>query len=183
MSERLSEETFLAICNFPFTHLEGASVTCRSLTLASALALQQLLSLPTLCRAHIECYNYGTRTKPAHFLQIWDRCSTSLRHLVVGSANSFSGAVLSTQHSSSPIPLESLQILQSLQTLQISRNIDRWLTHTLCPLDFSRLKALSILSNTEVLQSPTFLPAHRTIEVLDLTVYVRPTHIRLLPPH
>ncbi|KAJ7110616.1 hypothetical protein C8R44DRAFT_261749 [Mycena epipterygia] len=169
LREQLSAETFLAICNFPFTNLDGAFVSCHSLTLSSALALQQLLSLPTLRRVHIKCY----RTEPMVFLQIWDRGALSLRHLELGSRPEISDALLSTQNYSAPIRLESLRI---------TRNLDRWLTHSLCPFDFSRLKELSTLSvDPAILQSPNFLPAHRTIEVLDVAAYVRASH--LLLPH
>ncbi|KAJ7110610.1 hypothetical protein C8R44DRAFT_800331 [Mycena epipterygia] len=159
LREQLSAETFLAICNFPFTNLDGAFVSCHSLTLSSALALQQLLSLPTLRREHIKCY----RTEPMVFLQIWDRCALSLRHLELGSRPEISDALLSTQNCSAPIRLESLRI---------RRNFDRWLTHSLCPFDFSRLKLLSTFSvDPAILQSPNFSSAHRTIEVLDVAVY------------
>ncbi|KAJ7144173.1 hypothetical protein C8R44DRAFT_865144 [Mycena epipterygia] len=75
---RLSLETFLAICTVPFTHLEGASVAFNGLKFSSesALALRQLLSLPTLRRVTMK----SPHTEVPVFLQTCDHCSPSLRH-------------------------------------------------------------------------------------------------------
>ncbi|KAJ6553735.1 hypothetical protein DFH09DRAFT_1318759 [Mycena vulgaris] len=71
-----SVETYAAICNFPFTHLKAVYTTL-TLFSASAIALQQLLVLPTLRSAQIGCASYD----PATFMRIWDRCSPTIRHL------------------------------------------------------------------------------------------------------
>ncbi|KAJ7133298.1 hypothetical protein C8R44DRAFT_870704 [Mycena epipterygia] len=149
---QLSAETFLAICNFPFTHLDGVSVRYDGVALLTALALQQLLSLPTLRHLRIQCH----RTEPTIFLQIWNRCSASLRHLALLSRHRFSDTLLSTHHSSMPVRLESLQIESTLDG---------------CPFDVSHLKALSVFDKTDIFQSPNFMAAHQTIEVLDFAVY------------
>ncbi|KAJ7110608.1 hypothetical protein C8R44DRAFT_883740 [Mycena epipterygia] len=162
MNERLSEETFLAIvCNFPVTPLDGTSVTCHRLALSSALALQQLLSLPTLCRAHIKCYG----TEPALFLQIWDRCSTSLRHLELGFGRRFSDGLLSTQHYSSTIRLESLQILQiNRLAMQKYSNIQPF-----CP-PIEQLEVLDFTAHAErrmdLSSSPPIAPSNRILKII-----------------
>ncbi|KAJ7133306.1 hypothetical protein C8R44DRAFT_22453 [Mycena epipterygia] len=157
LDNRLSAETLFALCNFPFTHLGTVSVDYDGLALSTALALQQLLSLPTLRHLRIKCYHM----EPTIFGRIWDRCSAGLRHLDVASYPGFSDASLFTQHFSSPVRLDSLQIDDTL---------DGWLTNSHFLFDLSHLKMLSVFNNTNVLLSPNFLPAHQTIEVLDLVV-------------
>ncbi|KAJ7088285.1 hypothetical protein C8R44DRAFT_751861 [Mycena epipterygia] len=149
----VSSETFLAICNFPFARLDGASVQLGTVTPSFTLAVQKLFSLPTLRR-----------------VQIWDECSRSLEHLELscslGEAEGFHFA----QQSSLAIRLESLAI----RTVDI--DVLEWLTPTHCPLDFSGLRALSLCKYTDLLGSETFAPALQTIETLDLTSeYVKPT--------
>jgi hypothetical protein len=45
-----------------------------------------------------------------------------------------------------------------------------WLTHELCPFDFSSLKVLSVHSNVDLLRWPIFRSALATITALDIKV-------------
>ncbi|KAJ7101790.1 hypothetical protein C8R44DRAFT_887973 [Mycena epipterygia] len=153
----VSPQTFLAICNFPFVRLDGASVHLKALVPSSTLAMQQLLSLSTLRRVQISCNS----TSLQDFSQIWDRCSRSLKHLELTCYLKDSQGFHSVQQSSSVIGLESLALR--------SVGIRQWLTHTHCPLDFSGLRALSMYGNTELLASQRFAPALQSIQTLDLT--------------
>ncbi|KAJ7495303.1 hypothetical protein FB451DRAFT_1360155, partial [Mycena latifolia] len=97
-------------------------------------------------------------------LQMWGRCSPSIRHLELFC---FQPATL---------PVEPLTLscsphiaLQSLHLLSLNC-INEWLMHDLCPLDITRLKVLSLAHvYDEVLLWPKFAPALRTIEVLNLS--------------
>ncbi|KAJ7133301.1 hypothetical protein C8R44DRAFT_870706 [Mycena epipterygia] len=137
LGDGLSAETFVAICNFPFTHLGRVLVNYNDLILSIALALQQLLSLPTLRHLRIK----------------------NLRHLELCTLHTSPDAPLSAQHYSSPIRLESLHIQNTLDA------------YSCFPFDLSHLKALSVSDKTDVIQSPNFMVAHQTIEILDLAIY------------
>ncbi|KAJ7124192.1 hypothetical protein C8R44DRAFT_980594 [Mycena epipterygia] len=141
-NHEVSTKTFLAICNFPFTHLEGASVQLDFPNPSSTLAVQQLLSLSTLRRMQIIC----GRDLP-DLWQIWDRCSHSLRHLDLGYHPTSSPDFRPAKHSSSSIRLESLK-------LRVEPSV---------PLP------LSVHTATEFLGSKTFAPTLQTIQILDLT--------------
>ncbi|KAJ7144374.1 hypothetical protein C8R44DRAFT_865309 [Mycena epipterygia] len=56
--------------------------------------------------------------------------------------------------------------LQSLQIVFL-KGVSDWITQPSCPLDLSALKAMSINSNTEILQCEKIQPALQTIVVLD----------------
>ncbi|KAJ7792676.1 hypothetical protein B0H14DRAFT_2930148 [Mycena olivaceomarginata] len=127
------------ILSFPFTHLE--SVTCWDVHLSTpetATALQGLLSLSTLHRVDINV----SFVDPALFISIWGRCSPAIRHLKLSSPpwspTSFHPIL---PHPILPLPSAPV----TLASLKIERNdIDEWLNHDFCPLDFSRLAVLSI---------------------------------------
>ncbi|KAJ7144187.1 hypothetical protein C8R44DRAFT_865157 [Mycena epipterygia] len=155
-ANRLSIEIFLAICNFPFTHLDSAVLSCNALPQSCTLALQHSLSLPTLTHLRINCH----ATDPSAFALIWDRCSPSLRHLELAYQPKSSGEFDSSHHLPPSIRLESLCIT----TTDAVRD---WLTHTVCPFEFSGLKFLSMWPKMELLRSPQFAPALQTIETLD----------------
>ncbi|KAJ7144164.1 hypothetical protein C8R44DRAFT_973811 [Mycena epipterygia] len=137
-ANRLSIEIFLAICNFPFPHLDSAALSCNVLPHLCTLALQNFLSLPTLTHLRINCY----ATDPSAFAPIWDRCSPSLRHLELAYQPESNGGFGSSHHLPPSIRLESLCIT----TTDVS---------------------LSIWTKTGLLHSPQFAPALQTIETLD----------------
>ncbi|KAJ7443587.1 hypothetical protein B0H11DRAFT_2090783 [Mycena galericulata] len=139
---RVLTETFLAICTFPFTRLDGVYLILWSLKPSEMLAVQRLLGCPTLRRAHI------VFDKPSSFFQIWNHCSAALGHVKLPAA---------------PIRLESLDL-----NTTVGEGLHDWLMHPFCPLDFSALKTVSVGHNTEILQSDKFEPARQTIEILEL---------------
>ncbi|KAJ7082755.1 hypothetical protein C8R44DRAFT_992128 [Mycena epipterygia] len=165
-AEGVSMHTFLAICNFRFTHLTAASVWLSWAPPSYARGLQQLLSLPTLCRLTMGCNN----TDPSAFFPIWDRCSSALRHLELSYYPIGATGFHLTQQSSSTIRLESLAL-----RMKAPSGVREWLMHPHCPLDLSGLSALSIYTNTELLDSPKFVTALRTIKFFDLVPeYTKP---------
>ncbi|KAJ7495400.1 hypothetical protein FB451DRAFT_365902 [Mycena latifolia] len=116
---RVSFETLSAICKFPFTHLNGVLCSGIRLSPASAIALQQLFTLPSLRSVEIAC----RVDQPSTFLQIWDRCSSSIKHLD-----------LTCYHR----PIAAL------------KGVHHWMNHTLCPFNLSDMTSLSLVSYTEV---------------------------------
>jgi hypothetical protein len=158
----LDFQAFQKVCNIPFTHLEDVYIDHRCpLALQSGVALQQLLSLSTLRRAHLECPFDST------FLLIWDRCSLNVRHVSLTNFNyDFPNSSRRTpSHSSTRIVLESLQLNSG------DAEFD-WLKHDLCPLDLSRLAVLSV-HHASVLRWPRMVPAFQTIQALDVPAVVR----------
>lgn len=133
------------------------------LSFPTSIAVQQLLSLPTVQRASIGC----RFIEPSLFLRMWDRCSPNITHLEVHCL----------QHGVEvfpPIP-QCLALLR-LQSLRIGflGGVAYWFTHPWCPLDFSGLKAISISDNTDIIRWQKIQPALQTIEVLDFLAYVCP---------
>jgi hypothetical protein len=151
---------FQNVCNIPFTHLVEVYIEHRAvLTPHFGAALQQLLSLSTLRRAHLECPFDWT------FLSIWDRCN--VRHVSLTCTNydfpDFSGRA--PPHSSARI------ILESLRLCGVEAEFD-WLKHDRSPLDLSRLVVLSV-EDALVLRWPQMTPAFQTIQALDVPAFVR----------
>ncbi|KAJ7436427.1 hypothetical protein FB451DRAFT_1454751 [Mycena latifolia] len=128
LSDELSLEVFSTICDFPYINLRS------------------VLSLPTLARVVLASYFIT----PAIFLQMWERCSPTIRHLVLSCHF----------HLSSPEAIVSVDYLRD------------WLMHDLCPSDFSRLKLLSFwYAHGAVLRSARFAAALRNLEVFDLVLW------------
>jgi hypothetical protein len=167
---RTSPDTFAAICTFPFTHLRIVRVSSSAMSLQSALALQQLLSLPTLREVEVKC----SFADPADFLQIWDRCSPHVKRLDFRCLQTTTKAFPSIpQRDSPPIRLETLHLDAGAETQD-------WLNHPMCPFDCSGLKALSIRGLTDMMTACT-----HTLRFLDISVRIpflspRPSLIRLL---
>ncbi|KAJ6613799.1 hypothetical protein B0H10DRAFT_1951195 [Mycena sp. CBHHK59/15] len=154
---RMSTETFLAICTFPFPRLDGVWLILFRPTPSEMPAVQRLLGCPTLRRARIVC------DEPSSFSPIWDRCSAALVHVKVSYFPRSKERFYPSQLSAAPIRLESLDLNTS-----VGEGLHDWLMHPFCPLDFSALKTVSVGSNTEILQSEKFAPARQTIETLEL---------------
>ncbi|KAJ7368568.1 hypothetical protein DFH08DRAFT_831717 [Mycena albidolilacea] len=151
----LDFQAFQKVCNIPFTHLEDVYIDHRCpLALQSGVALQQLLSLSTPRRAHLECPFDST------FLSIWDRCN--VRHVSLACTNyDFPDSSGRTPpHSSARIVLESLRLCG------VEAEFD-WLKHDRSPLDLSRLVILSV-EDALVLRWPQMTPAFQTIQALDV---------------
>ncbi|KAJ6497327.1 hypothetical protein C8R45DRAFT_1211253 [Mycena sanguinolenta] len=156
VERRMSTETFLAICTFPFTRLDGVWLILRP-TPSEIPVVQRLLGCPTLRCARIVC------DEPSCFFSIWDRCSAALVHVNVSYFSRSQERFRSSQPSAAPIRLESLDLDTS-----VGEGLHDWLMHPFCPLDFSALKTVSVGNNTEILQSDKFAPARQTIETLEL---------------
>ncbi|KAJ7096824.1 hypothetical protein C8R44DRAFT_812328 [Mycena epipterygia] len=157
----LSPETCIALCNLPFTHLERVDLAFARPTPPCTLAVQQLLSLPTLCRPCI----IGDDVEAHAFSQIWARCSATLKHLELYIWR-FPKNFSPRNHPRSPLRLESLNVRD-----RIDVDLRGWLTHPDCPFDFSDLRHVSIDTNTELLVSQKFRSAFQTIQTLDLMCY------------
>ncbi|KAJ6521182.1 hypothetical protein DFH09DRAFT_1287252 [Mycena vulgaris] len=168
----ISFDTFSAICNFPFTHLEHIIIDNTSnFTLRLALALQQLVSLPNIRHLGITL----RVTELAPFLHIWDRCSPSIRHLDLRChPEPTEPSLFIPHHRSTATMLESLRIAPL-------PGICDWLAHEHCPFDLSRLKSVMIYpggsQTTFLLQN--LARACRTIETLGFTTIRNGTKIDL----
>ncbi|KAJ7695252.1 hypothetical protein B0H14DRAFT_3659191 [Mycena olivaceomarginata] len=172
--ERLHTDTIFDICTFPFTHLQGASVSFSDIKPACVFALQQLLSLPTLHRLKISC----SQTDSSAFFQIWDRCSARLRHLELDCHIKSTEAFRPTQQYTSPIPLETLHVVTRTEV------VHDWLTHPRSPFDVTGLRHLIFnFTRTELLCSQKFAPALRKIQALVLNAdTTKPTlNLSMLP--
>ncbi|KAJ7697206.1 hypothetical protein B0H17DRAFT_1328937 [Mycena rosella] len=156
-ADRLSIEKFAEICTFAFTHLESVLVTgIADLTLSHAIALQQLISLPTITSVKLGC-----RTELSVFFQIWDRCSPSIRDLfLIFTLQSTETFTPISHPPSSHIRLESLRI-------PIADGALDWLRHEMCPFELSGLKGLSINDSTEALGWDIFVPVLSSIGLLE----------------
>ncbi|KAJ7495395.1 hypothetical protein FB451DRAFT_1478146 [Mycena latifolia] len=127
----------------PLCHLQSSTHAIFfadfNLFLASALALQQLFSLPSLRS---------------------DQCSHNVTHLDLTCYHTTTEALhVVPHHCTTPIKLNSLRI-SAVETVR------DWLNHPLCPFDFSGVTGLSVFTCTDVLQWPKFRPLVQTISVL-----------------
>ncbi|KAJ7495397.1 hypothetical protein FB451DRAFT_1387426 [Mycena latifolia] len=126
--------------------------------LPDAMALQQLISLPTLRRLALFCFYIERAT----FLHIWDRCASSIKHLELNcSRMSTEPFIFTPHHSSAHVMLESLRLSGD------SASLRDWATNDRCRFEVSSLKALAIGGDAQMLRSPQFIPALLTIKVLD----------------
>ncbi|KAJ6541082.1 hypothetical protein DFH09DRAFT_1395166 [Mycena vulgaris] len=152
------------------SHLKAVYTTL-TLFSASAIALQQLLALPTLRSTQIGCASYD----PATFMRIWDRCSPTIRHLGIHLRD------LSIEEVPPTLPPRFAQIrLESLRLTGMA-GLGAWLNHEYCPFDLSGLRVLSILGNNEAFRWPKLSAGLATVEVLDLRVNEGHTPIDLSP--
>lgn len=159
--DSLIPNTVSDICSLPFTNLVDVLITV-ILSNTSALAIQQLFSLPTLSSVDISCNFHDLSA----FLQIWDRCSPSINSLALDCFRQSRDAFEPVPHHCvAPINLEALRIVA------ISGIAD-WLQHETCPFDFSRLRVLSVGEKLEILRWKILAPAFRTIEALEFEVGV-----------
>ncbi|KAJ7719028.1 hypothetical protein DFH07DRAFT_859731 [Mycena maculata] len=159
---RMSTETFLAICAFPFTRLDGVWLILMRPRPSEIPAAQQLLSRSTLRRVRLVC------SEPSAFFQIWDRCSATVAHVNVYYSTY---GTQSTERFSPSQPVAAPIRLESLDLSTVGECLRDWLMHPFCPLDFSCLKTVSIGSDIDILQSHKFTSARQTIE----TLYLEPS--------
>ncbi|KAJ6557521.1 hypothetical protein B0H19DRAFT_1148030 [Mycena capillaripes] len=119
--ERISK-----IFSFSFICLEAVSIT--GLSEREAISFQQLLSRPTLRYVKI----IGSIIDPSTYMQIWNHCSSKVQYLDVD-IYSDPGMEPPGNQFAKPLTLDALRI--SGPGYQLTRR--------LCPLDSSRLRALS----------------------------------------
>ncbi|KAJ6534190.1 hypothetical protein B0H19DRAFT_1241392 [Mycena capillaripes] len=140
------------ICSFQFTHLDCVVFTSLGiLSEPKVLALQRLLSLPSLRRAKIQC----TVDQLTTFSKIWENFSPSIKRLELSCYSERNDFAPTDRFR--PIALESLRI-------GILQGADGWLTN-----NFVGLKALSLGESAKV-PWRRFLPALEALEALDVTI-------------
>ncbi|KAJ6566212.1 hypothetical protein B0H19DRAFT_1137201 [Mycena capillaripes] len=152
--------TLSQICHFPFTHLTSVFISISGcLWEASLLAIEQLLSLPTLRRVKFGCV-FGNW---ADFMQVWARCSPAIRHLELASG------VRTAFPSSSPLMTPRTTPL-ALESLRIESEPDELACCHTELFDPSHLKVLSVgvSSWQKIIASKSFALALETITVLDI---------------
>ncbi|KAJ7251738.1 hypothetical protein C8J57DRAFT_1352336 [Mycena rebaudengoi] len=161
---QLTSETFSKISLLPFSHLEDVKILSCALVPPSAVAIQQLLSMPTL--RHVSLF--WEFDDPATFLQVWDRCSRSIRSISLDSSQGlrqardpFNPVV---RQSAAPITLEFFRVGY------INGIVPDWLQHETCPFDFSGLKVLAVYRYPEMLDWPRFAPASQSVEALAIEI-------------
>ncbi|KAJ6519359.1 hypothetical protein C8R45DRAFT_1085381 [Mycena sanguinolenta] len=160
-SPEVQFSAFEKICTFPYTHLENVYIFHHSdVTLQSARAMRRLLSLPTLRLLDIQC----TFEESPAFLAIWDGCSPSIRHLHLRCHKRAREPVRPKQFS-----VSSTRIVPESLKIDLSNNIDEWLNHGQCPIDFSRLVVLALDAHTAVISWPRLAPSFQTLEALDFS--------------
>ncbi|KAF8208182.1 hypothetical protein K438DRAFT_1813568 [Mycena galopus ATCC 62051] len=156
-SRPIKIEAFQGFCDISFTHVESVVLLhhTTAMTLGTAIALQQLFSLPTLRRVELE-----NSFHPATFLVMRDNCSPTIRHLQLRCWSSSSHPLHPIlPRSSPPVALMSLK-LDSL-------HVDEWLSPDVFPFDLSQLAVLSITTRV-VFGWLRMAPALKTIEALEI---------------
>ncbi|KAJ7697189.1 hypothetical protein B0H17DRAFT_1197589 [Mycena rosella] len=168
----LSIDTFIVVCNFPFTHLNGLIIKNIILSRRTAIALQQLLSLPTFDLVDLGCQF----TQPSDVLAIWEHGSPSIKHVALLYTKTSDDPILPARprNNTSPVQLESLNIVH--MGPEPTKN---WLIHALSPFDLSRLKALSSNCHAEILHWARLAPSLRTIDALEFSPRTMPPMIDL----
>ncbi|KAJ7721824.1 hypothetical protein DFH07DRAFT_857408 [Mycena maculata] len=156
----LANETFSEICLFPFTHLEDVKIRPFDLPPTVAVAIQGLLSLPTLLRLDIECSFPDFVT----FVQIWGRCSPSITKISLGSCHILDDYEEIPPYSTAPVNVEYLRFTS------MDEGIGYWLRQDICPLNLSCLRVLSVGQHTDVLRWPRLASSLRTLEALEFNI-------------
>ncbi|KAJ7731564.1 hypothetical protein DFH07DRAFT_151212 [Mycena maculata] len=173
-ADALSDEMFSQICRFPFTHLERLVLPPFELSLSSALAIQQVLSLSTLRHVDMYCHFNDQAT----FFQMWHRCSPSVRSLALRFFQRFNDPFVPMPHSgATSINLEFFEMTSMHGIIQ------DWLPNDICPFNFAHLRVLSVGQYTELLLCDKFAAALRTIEAFsfELTSMRERPNLSLIP--
>ncbi|KAJ6568017.1 hypothetical protein DFH09DRAFT_1080922 [Mycena vulgaris] len=174
-----SVEMFPAICSAIYdekiSNLECVWIDgdIPDLSSPSVVAMQQLFSAPNLRRV-ILC----DLANLSAFLNIWDRCSSNLRHLRLEDVLPRAKALPDLRkQAAGRLTIESLRVKSPSDALK------KWLAHNDCPLDFSYLKPVSLDSHAALLSESRFAKAWQTVEALELTLHQksRPFNLSLFP--
>ncbi|KAJ7767037.1 hypothetical protein DFH07DRAFT_1058596 [Mycena maculata] len=143
----LTHESFCRLCLLPFPRLQNVIINPYGMSYASVVAIQQLLSLPTLLPCYVWRSGVSSPTPPLFF--------------IFGGSDNFN---LIPARSAAPIKLVSLTIIR------MNDAVGAWMQHNIFPFDISGLKISQVGDHTDVLRRPTFTPAHRTIEALEFDI-------------
>ncbi|KAJ7106293.1 hypothetical protein C8R44DRAFT_886168 [Mycena epipterygia] len=165
--EAVKPQNFLRFCNLLYPCLNSLYIGSSSdLPSEASLAMKRLLSLPSLV-------SFDASFTFAHgddFLQIWEACSPTIKHL---SLQSPVGKIQTPASSDIGLPSRKRSNLESLKFTRLN-DVQWWLDDSRFPFDFSSLKALSCGADTdEVFQGNTLAPALKTIEILTTSVLNR----------
>jgi hypothetical protein len=152
------------IWNFPWTHLTYVYIIETFTSLPYALAIQQLLSLPTLQSVRLQL-PFGS-SEGAVFQRIWERCSPSVVHIRL-----FYSEAGATQSLYRDKELVTHNVRP--KTLRIGCNGSGLTSQNMAPFDFSRLEVLGVYGHTEFLRWQRLVPVLPAILALDITVTVR----------
>ncbi|KAJ7654044.1 hypothetical protein DFH06DRAFT_1474666 [Mycena polygramma] len=133
---------------FPFMHLKRVH---------SALALQQLLNLPTV----VEVRLMSTTVEPKNFLDIFQRCSPAIKHLDLYFSGRTPLPVLPLSRTSKVATLTTLSV-QSFRPIIF----DRHLLFVLHPFTLANLRALRISASP--IEWLDLAPAMKALEILGI---------------
>ncbi|KAJ7779874.1 hypothetical protein B0H16DRAFT_1711110 [Mycena metata] len=154
------------ICSLPFTNLQHVHIVYHAgLSIAHALAFQELLSVQTLHAVHLTLLT--RHTDPLTLGKLWSRCSRSLKYLNLN----LQGALpLSTTLDISPSSAPNTAEIR-LEALRINcrGTVDSRLVSTFNPLSISALRAVSISGGPDILWHQ-LVPMMLAIEILDLSL-------------
>jgi hypothetical protein len=105
----------------------------------TVMSVRGLLRLPTVERVELYC----TFPSPAAFLQIWDGCSESIRHLALGNR---SIRVNDSDYDWASSPMSDNRPKLKLQSFRLLLGdfILPWVTADACPFAFSQLTMLCV---------------------------------------
>ncbi|KAJ6473364.1 hypothetical protein C8R47DRAFT_718742 [Mycena vitilis] len=149
-----------SVANFPFTHLWHVHIVhIGNLPMQHALALQQLLSVPTLRQLVLQGDSLGADSSEAFLAaSVFGRCSPAMRYLRIQLLGAVPSVVYTNSRVAAAIPLTSLHIAIPPEPPQRFSPI-------LWAFGASQLKALSVRGMVDwVLAAPVM----NTIEILCL---------------
>lgn len=181
--EKVDFEKLLRVCHVPFTHLSYLSLSGYSaISSDTSSAVRQLLRLPSLISVTQVC-RFQDRDA---LLDMWEHCSPSIEHITL-----FCFSPEETHTGREPADNSRLR-LKSLNILSSANNDWWWQDGVYSPFDLSALKSLACYwdpSSAQVLRSPSFASALRSIEVLTFAAlvvrpwYFSPSLTSSLVPH
>ncbi|KAJ7087989.1 hypothetical protein B0H15DRAFT_295099 [Mycena belliarum] len=157
---RISSQTLSDICSFPFPRLRAMFCSNFILSPVAAIALRQLLALPTLHSVEIVCRDIPQRPV---FIDMWSLCSPSIKHLDF-TCDVVLGAFDPPDRLTAPARLTSLRVGNA-------GAVRDWVNHPLCPFDFSALTGLSVFIHAEVVHWPKLASIRQNITVFAFTAH------------
>ncbi|KAJ7651319.1 hypothetical protein FB45DRAFT_890254 [Roridomyces roridus] len=160
-SARVIEPGYLErLANLPFSRLSTLRIHSNRLSSSDTAAVQRLLRIPSLISVTLNCRFPGW----AQFLQVWDECSPSIKHLWCLPRDN--------PQTREPIPYAVPRRikLESLATSGPSDHIALWLKDSRCPFDVSGLTAFKFYSPITQSLFDVLRGSQETIRLLSLTM-------------